>query len=102
MDDVSAPREPASMTGPDASRAALLRELAGVEAAIRQAEATRSQIGQAAASLRDHAQADIMALEEQGITSQDRQERYRQALDGRRRCDLVSRMIEDPTHEEAL
>lgn len=89
-------------TGPDASRAVLLRELAGVEAAIQQAEATRAQIGQAVAGLRDQAQGDIMALEEQGLVSPEDQERYGRALDGRRRCDLVSRMIDDPTPEEAL
>lgn len=75
--------------GPDESRADILSALADIEAAIQQAEATQGQIADAADGMRQSVHGEIEALEKRGPRSEEEEQRYRDLLADRRRCDVV-------------
>lgn len=82
------------------SRRALLQPLAEVEAALEQAEASRSMMGQAATGMRKDAHSRLEQVTRQGIHTPEAQEEMREALLDRRRCDLISGMTEQPREEK--
>lgn len=75
---------------PEAGRAALVRELAGIEAQIRHGEAVRRQIGQVAGAMRDQAHGHVVRIEGQGLHSPEARAAYARALEDRRHCDVVA------------
>ncbi|MDO8357292.1 MAG: hypothetical protein Q7U76_12955 [Nitrospirota bacterium] len=81
------------------SRRAILQPLAEVEAALQQAEASRSMIGQAATALRKDSHNRMEKVERKGIHTPAAQQEMKDALLDRRRCDLVSGMTEQPQKE---
>ena len=81
------------------SRKALLQPLAEVEAALQQALASRTKMGQASELLRKGTQGRIEQIGAQGIHLPENQDALKEALLDRRRCDLVSGMTDLPQED---
>lgn len=82
------------------SRRAMLQPLSEVESLLEQAEASRTMMGQAAGDLRKDAHGKIEQLERKGIHTPEAQQEMREALVGRRQCDLIAGMTEQPRRKE--
>lgn len=82
-------------TTPDESRKTILSAIADIEAAIQQMEETQAAIYDAADGMRQPTHEEIEALERRGVRSEAEEQRYRDLLADRRRCDVVGTQIQE-------